>query len=92
MKTYLSYVLVGIVAGYFSGLFGIGGGFIMVPLLALLLNFPVKRAAATSLAAIFLTAIAGVIGYAINDGVVWAAAIALSVGSVVGSFIGARLL
>jgi uncharacterized membrane protein YfcA len=91
-KQYLSYVLVGIVAGYFSGLFGIGGGFIMVPLLAFLLGFPVKRAAATSLAAIFLTAIAGVIGYAINDGVVWAAAIALSAGSTVGSFIGARLL
>ena len=53
MNTYLSYVLVGIVAGYFSGLFGIGGGFIMVPLLAFLLGFPVKRAAATSLAAIF---------------------------------------
>jgi uncharacterized membrane protein YfcA len=80
------------VAGYFSGLFGIGGGFIMVPLLAFLLGFPVKRAAATSLAAIFLTAIAGVIGYALNDGVVWAAAIALSAGSVVGSYIGARLL
>ncbi len=79
-------------AGYFSGLFGIGGGFIMVPLLTFLLGFPVKRAAATSLAAIFLTAIAGVIGYALNDGVVWAAAIALSAGSVVGSFIGARLL
>ena len=79
-------------AGYFSGLFGIGGGFIMVPLLAFLLGFPVKRAAATSLAAIFLTAIAGVIGYALNDGVVWAAAIALSAGSVVGSYIGARLL
>ena len=91
-KQYLSYVLVGIVAGYFSGLFGIGGGFIMVPLLTFLLAFPVKRAAATSLAAIFLTAIAGVIGYALNDGVVWAAAIALSAGSVVGSFIGARLL
>jgi uncharacterized membrane protein YfcA len=91
-KQYLSYVLVGIVAGYFSGLFGIGGGFIMVPLLAFLLGFPVKRAAATSLAAIFLTAIAGVIGYAVNDGVVWAAAIALSAGSTVGSYIGARLL
>ena len=91
-KLYLSYVFVGIVAGYFSGLFGIGGGFIMVPLLTFLLGFPVKRAAATSLAAIFLTAIAGVIGYAINDGVVWVAAIALSAGSVVGSFIGARLL
>jgi uncharacterized membrane protein YfcA len=91
-KQYLSYVLVGIVAGYFSGLFGIGGGFIMVPLLTFLLGFPVKRAAATSLAAIFLSAIAGVIGYALNDGVVWAAAIALSAGSVVGSFIGARLL
>ena len=82
----------GVVAGYFSGLFGIGGGFIMVPLLVFLLGFDVKRAAATSLAAIFLTAIAGVIGYATNGGVVWAAAIALSAGSTVGSFIGARLL
>jgi hypothetical protein len=83
---------VGVVAGYFSGLFGIGGGFIMVPLLAFLLGFPIKRAAATSLAAIFLTAIAGVIGYSLNDGVVWAAAVALSAGSIVGSYIGARLL
>jgi uncharacterized membrane protein YfcA len=83
---------VGVVAGYFSGLFGIGGGFIMVPLLAFLLGFPIKRAAATSLAAIFLTAIAGVIGYALNDGVVWAAAIALSAGSIVGSYVGARLM
>lgn len=91
-RTYASYLLVGVIAGYFSGLFGIGGGFIMVPLLAFLLGFPVKRAAATSLAAIFLTAIAGVIGYAVNDGVVWLAAILLSVGSTAGSYIGARLL
>ena len=82
----------GVIAGYFSGLFGIGGGFIVVPLLTFLLGFPVKRAAATSLAAIFLTAIAGVIGYAFNDGVIWAAAIALSAGSMVGAYIGARLL
>lgn len=92
LKRYGSYVLVGVIAGYFSGLFGIGGGFIMVPLLAFLLGFPIKRAAATSLAAIFLTAIAGVIGYAANQGVVWLAAILLSIGSMVGSFVGARLL
>lgn len=64
----------------------------MVPLLAFLLGFSIKRAAATSLAAIFLTAIAGVIGYAANAGVVWLAAILLSVGSTLGSYIGARLL
>lgn len=63
-----------------------------MPLLVFLLKFPVKRAAATSLAAIFLTAIAGVIGYAINDGVVWLAAILLSAGSTIGAYIGARLL
>lgn len=63
-----------------------------MPLLVFLLKFPIKRAAATSLAAIFLTAVAGVIGYAINDGVVWLAALLLSAGSTLGAYIGARLL
>ncbi len=69
-----------------------GGGFIAVPLLTLLLGFDLKKAAATSLVVIVITAAAGVAGYAFNNGVVWIPAVALCLGSVVGSYIGARLL
>jgi uncharacterized membrane protein YfcA len=49
---------VGTVAGLFSGLFGVGGGVVIVPLLALSLGFPTRVAAATSLAAIAVIAAA----------------------------------
>jgi uncharacterized membrane protein YfcA len=57
-----------------------------------LLGFDLKKAAATSLVVIVITAAAGVAGYAFNNGVVWIPALALCLGSVVGSYIGARLL
>ena len=69
-----------------------GGGFIIVPLLTLLVGFTLKQAAATSLAAISLTSIAGVIGYSTTGGVVWLAALILAAGASVGSYFGARLL
>jgi len=57
-------VLVGIAAGVFSGLFGIGGGVIIVPALILLAGFPLVKATGTSLAAILLpVGILGVIAY-----------------------------
>jgi uncharacterized membrane protein YfcA len=49
---------VGTVAGLFSGLFGVGGGVVIVPLLALAMGFPTRVAAATSLAAIAVIAAA----------------------------------
>ena len=49
---------VGTVAGLFSGVFGVGGGVVIVPLLALALGFPTRVAAATSLAAITVIAAA----------------------------------
>jgi uncharacterized membrane protein YfcA len=60
--------------------------------LTLLIGFSLKQAAATSLAAISLTSIAGVIGYASIGGVVWLAALILAAGSSIGSFFGAKLL
>lgn len=86
------YVLIGVLAGFLSGLFGVGGGFIIVPLLATFLGFTIKQASATSLTAIAITALAGTLSYALSDGVIWFAAILLSIGSVIGSYIGARLL
>lgn len=55
-------VLIGLAAGFFGALFGVGGGIIMVPLL-LSVGFAPRRAMATSLAAIGLIALEGVIFY-----------------------------
>jgi len=58
-------ILVGAAAGVFAGLFGIGGGIIIVPALILLAGFPLVKATGTSLAAILLpVGILGVIAYA----------------------------
>lgn len=62
-------VLIGLVAGFFSALFGVGGGIVIVPLLLLLCASQAHHATATSLAAIGVTAVSGVIGYAIQGDV-----------------------
>jgi uncharacterized membrane protein YfcA len=62
-------VLIGLVAGFFSALFGVGGGIVIVPLLLLLCSWEARAATATSLAAIGLTALSGVIAYAIHGDV-----------------------
>ena len=59
-------VLIGLAAGVFGALFGVGGGIIMVPLLILLAAYPERSAMATSLAAIGLIAAEGVIFFAIH--------------------------
>jgi len=57
-------ILVGVAAGVFSGLFGIGGGIIIVPSLILFAGFPLVKATGTSLAAILLpVGILGVVAY-----------------------------
>ncbi len=58
-------VLIGLVAGFLSALFGVGGGIVIVPLLLLIARVPQRAAMGTSLAAIGVTALAGVIGYAL---------------------------
>ena len=60
----LKLVLIGLVAGLFSALFGVGGGIVIVPLLIVVAGFEGKAAAGTSLAAIGITALAGTIFYA----------------------------
>lgn len=59
-------VLIGIVAGFFGALFGVGGGIVIVPLLVLLAAYPERSAMATSLAAIGLIAAEGVIFFAVH--------------------------
>ena len=59
-------VLIGLVAGTFSSMFGVGGGIVIVPLLILVAAFGAREATATSLGAIVITALAGVTLYAVR--------------------------
>lgn len=83
---------IGLVAGLLSGLFGVGGGTVIVPLLVLILAMNQRLAAGTSLAAIVPTAAVGVISYALNDSVAWIPGLILAAGAVVGAQIGTWLL
>jgi uncharacterized protein len=62
-------VLIGLVAGFFSALFGVGGGVVIVPLLLVVCGWEARSATATSLAAIGITAVSGVIAYTIHGDV-----------------------
>ncbi|HZB85357.1 MAG TPA: sulfite exporter TauE/SafE family protein [Gaiellaceae bacterium] len=82
---------IGIASGFLSALFGVGGGIVIVPLLVLLAGFDSRVATATSLAAILVTAIAGVTSFSLLDHVDWDAAALVGVPAVAGSLAGVRL-
>jgi uncharacterized membrane protein YfcA len=91
-KFILTCLGIGLLAGLLSGLFGVGGGTVIVPLLVLVLAYNQRLAAGTSLAAIVPTATVGVISYALNDSVAWIPGLILAAGAVVGAQIGTWLL
>ncbi|MDX2376795.1 sulfite exporter TauE/SafE family protein [Microbacterium sp. LRZ72] len=88
----LLHVGIGLFAGLLSGMFGVGGGVVIVPLLVLLLAYPQRLAAGTSLAAIVPIATVGVASYGLSGDVAWLQALILAAGAVVGAQIGAWLL
>ena len=67
-------IVVGLLAGILAGMFGVGGGFLMVPLYVLWMGLDQRRSHATSLAAVLPIAVAGAIGYSTSDYVDWNAA------------------
>jgi len=84
--------LVGVAAGALGGLFGVGGGLIIVPGLVLVVKLDRRLANGTSLAATLPIALASLGTYVYNDNVDWAVAGILTVGTVVGAVIGTKLL
>jgi uncharacterized membrane protein YfcA len=83
---------IGLGAGVLSGLFGVGGGIILVPALALLAGMAQQRASATSLAAIVPIAAVGALVFGRAESVDLAAALVLAAGSVVGVQAGTWLM
>jgi uncharacterized membrane protein YfcA len=92
VRRVLAMLLVGALGGLLSGAFGVGGGTVMVPLMIWLLGFDQRRAAATSLAAIVPTALAGSIGYLVNGELDLVAALLIAAGGIAGSLLGTKLL
>jgi uncharacterized membrane protein YfcA len=82
---------IGIAGGLLGGLFGVGGGIVVVPLLILLVGLDAKEATATSLAAIGLTAIFGVIVFSIFGHIAWRDAALIGLAAMVGTFAGTEL-
>ena len=83
---------IGLLVGLLSGLFGVGGGLVMVPLQMLLLNEPIKSAVRTSLGAIVAIAVSALAQHAWNGNVLWIPGLCLGLGGIVGAQIGTRLL
>jgi uncharacterized protein len=88
----LVYLCIGLAAGVLSGMFGIGGGIVIVPALLLLSNFSTKTALGTSLGALLLpVGLLGAYAYWENGNLDIRAALLIAVGLTVGVAAGARL-
>lgn len=86
------YVLVGLGAGVFAGLFGKGGGIIIVPMLVAIFHYSAKAAAATSLAALQLpVGLPSVIVYAQDGHFHLLAGVLIALGIVIGAFFGSKI-
>jgi hypothetical protein len=65
-KGVLSYIAIGFITGLLSGLLGVGGGVVLVPILVILMGFSMIRAVGTSTAVIIFTSLGGIIAYTSN--------------------------
>lgn len=85
-------IALGLGSGFLSGMFGVGGGIIIVPGLIGILGFNPKLATGTSLAAIIPLASIGVVSYATHGSVSWLGAALLAAGGIAGTQVGSYLL
>ena len=85
-------IITGGTGGLLAGLFGVGGGVIMVPLQMILLGEPIKAAIQTSLGVIVVTSISASLGHYLNGNVVFVEGLFLGFGGLIGAQISTRFL
>lgn len=90
--TQLGLALFGLVVGIAASFSGLGGGFLVVPLLTLAFGYTPQRAVGTSFLAILIVSASAVVAHARLANVDWRAGLFLGAGAVVGAQIGPRLL
>lgn len=91
-KKLLTSAVGGIVAGFFNGLFGSGGGTIIVPFLEKFLKLDPKKSHATAILIIFGFTLVSLIFYGFSNTLDYSLAFKVSIGGVIGGFIGAKVL
>ncbi|WP_077617066.1 sulfite exporter TauE/SafE family protein [Bacillus sinesaloumensis] len=89
--SYIKIVLIGLFAGFISTALGVGGGFIIVPLLISILSYQTKYAVGTSLLSVFMIVAAGFTTYASSVQLDYAIIGILIVGALIGGQIGAKV-
>ncbi|MFC4147895.1 sulfite exporter TauE/SafE family protein [Micromonospora mangrovi] len=87
----LRVIVDGVVVGLVTGLVGAGGGFLVVPALALLGGLPMPVAVGTSLVVVAMKSFAGLAGYLSSVSIDWGLAAAVTAAAVAGSLVGGRL-
>lgn len=87
----LRVLLDGLVVGLVTGLVGAGGGFLVVPALALLGGLPMAVAVGTSLLVIAMKSLGGLFGYLSTVSLDWPLVIAVTVAAIIGSVVGGRV-
>ena len=91
-RRHLAYgVAIGLGAGLVSGYIGVGGGFIMVPLMVAIMGLPMKKATGTSLIAVLILAIPGAITQGILGNIDFLVGIATACGTIPGAYLGGQL-
>lgn len=91
-RTVAAMIVIGLIAGFMGGYVGVGGGFIMVPLFISVLGISMREASGTSLVAVCILAVPGVIEQALLGNVHVSVGLAIAVGSMPGSMLGASLV
>ena len=91
MRPALVLLGIGLAAGFLSALFGVGGGVVVVPALVSLQGYDLRRASATSLAAIGFTAVFGAARYGLTGHVHWRDAALVGLPAVAGVAFGTWL-
>lgn len=85
-------LILGIVAGILSGLFGIGGGIVIVPLLVMIFGLSQQTAQGTTLAMLSIpVSLVAAINYTKAGMISWKVAILLAVGFMIGGFFGSKI-
>lgn len=90
--TYLVPVLVGVAAGIVGGLFGVGGGVVIVPALIFILKLEPRLAVGTSMSIVIFTAITATAKHAANGNVDWKIALPFIPAAIIGGYLGAMFV
>lgn len=92
LRNYTKHILIGLIAGIANGLFGSGGGTIVVPAMVLLLGAEEHKAHATAISIILPLTIVSAFFYIKSQFVDWPLTFKMMTGGIVGGYLGARLL